>query len=68
MMMGMQVYWRIPFWLRLATIFCVTVGVGLLVDSLAKSTHHTVSVVFLAVVVVIWGLMAAAEKRHRRGQ
>jgi membrane protein YdbS with pleckstrin-like domain len=66
-MTSMRAYWRIPFWLRLAVILCLTVGAGFLIDGLANTGRHTANIVFIAVVLVVWGLIAAAEKRHRKG-
>jgi hypothetical protein len=66
-MTSIRAYWRIPFWLRLAVILCLTAGAGLLIDGLAKTGRHTTNIAFIAVVLVVWGLIAAAEKRHRRG-
>jgi hypothetical protein len=63
-----RAYWRIPFWLRITVVFCVTVGAGLLIDGLTRSIHQTANLTYLAAVLVIWGLIAAAEKRHRSGR
>ena len=62
-----HIYWRFPRWLRLTAILVLTVVAGLVVDALSPS-HHSVNIMFLAVVLVIWGLIGTAEPRHSKGQ
>ena len=62
-----HIYWRFPRWLRLTAILVLTVVAALVVDALSPS-HHSVNIAFLAVVLVVWGLVGTAEQRHSRGQ
>lgn len=63
----LSAYWRFPAWLRLTGIFIVTVAVGLIID-IISAPHHSVDIVFLAVILAVWGIVGTAERSHRRNQ
>jgi hypothetical protein len=60
-----NLYWRFPKWARWIGLFVVAVGAGLIIDLLSPA-KHTVNIVFLVVVLSTAGVVAEAEKRHRR--
>jgi hypothetical protein len=61
----LDLYWRIPYAVRICVIAALPIGGGYVIDVLS-SPHGRVNVWYSIGVVVFFGFMSEAERRHRR--